>query len=285
MRVPSTQWRIKAEIGKFIIWTILVGYTFLALVPVLWTLSTSFKPRSETLEMPPSLIPHNFTLDNYVKVFQKTPILLSLRNSSIIVAGTLFLCLTLGLLAAYGLSKFFNFNSQKFFLYFALATRAVAPAALVVPFMIIGRRLHILDTFLILILADSYMWLPFLIWLMKGFIDVIPEELVDASKIDGCSNLGILRRVIIPLSIPGLVSVAILIFIDTWNELLFAMALAESISVKPITTTMTYFYTDIYTVYGWMTSAGIVGVIPAVIFMLFFQRYIVKGVIAGAVKG
>jgi ABC-type glycerol-3-phosphate transport system permease component len=120
---------------------------------------------------------------------------------------------------------------------------------------------------------------------MKGFIDVIPEELVDASKIDGCSNLGILRRVIIPLCVSGLVSVAILIFIDTWNELLFASALAASISVKPITTTMTYFYTDVYTVYGWMTAAGTVGVIPAVVFTLFFQRYIVKGVIAGAVKG
>ncbi|MHB9127606.1 MAG: carbohydrate ABC transporter permease [Candidatus Humimicrobiaceae bacterium] len=174
---------------------------------------------------------------------------------------------------------------QRFFLYFALASRMIAPTALVVPFMIISRRLHILDTFQILIIVDTYMWLPFLIWLMKGFIDVIPDELVEAAKIDGCSNFGILRKVIIPLCISGLVSVGILIFIDTWNELLFASALAASVGVRPITTTMTYFYTDVYTVYGWMTAAGMVGVIPAVIFTLFFQKYIVKGVMAGAVKG
>jgi len=285
LRYFSRQWKVKSDNGRLVKWIILSVYIVLSLAPVFWTLSTSFKPRSETLEIPPSLITHNFTLDNYVKVFQKTPVLLSLRNSAIIVTGTLFLCLTLGLLSAYGLSKFFKFAFQKFFLYLALATRAIAPTALVVPFLIIGRRLHILDTFLILILTNTYMWLPFLIWLMKGFFDVIPEELVDAAKIDGCSNLGILRKVIIPLSISGLVSVAILIFIDTWNELLFAMSLAESVGVKPITTTMTYFYTDVYTVYGWMTAAGIIGIIPAIFFTLFFQRHIVKGIVAGAVKG
>ncbi len=277
-------YKINVWVVQVLVWLALFGYAVFALFPVLWTVLTSFKPQAEVQQIPPTWLPHKFTLENYAQVIQKTPVLLSLRNSIIIATGTITLCLILGLPAAYGFSRF-RFPGHKYLLLAVLGSRVIAPPALVVPFMALATRLHIVDTFYVLILADTYMWLPFLIWLMKGTFDLIPVEIIEAAKIDGCSNVGIFFRTILPLSITGFISVMILMFVDTWNELLFALAFTQSPSVKPITTTMLNFYTDIYTVYGWMTAAGVLGVIPAFLFALFFQRYIVKGIVSGAVKG
>lgn len=284
MRLLIRRNKINIEIFQIIIWIILIIYIVFALFPILWTLSTSFKPRIETQQMPPTWVPHDFTLENYSQVIQKTPILLSLRNSVILTFSTILLCLVLGLPAAYAFSKF-KFKGKNILLYLVLITRAIAPPALVTPFMILGNKLNILDTFFILIIVDTYMWLPFMIWLIKNSFDAIPQEIIDAANIDGCSNFGILSRLILPISITGLISVIILIFIDTWNELLFALAFTQSSTVKPITTTIMYFYTDVYTIYGWMTSAGMLGIVPAIIFVILFQKYIVKGIVSGAVKG
>lgn len=267
-----------------LVWLILISLSLFAIFPVLWTVLTSFKPQSEVQQIPPTWLPQHFTLENYVHVIQKTPVLLSLRNSLIIVAGTMVLCLILGLPAAYGFSRF-HFPGHRYLLFVVLASRAVAPPALVVPFMILANRLNLVDTFFVLFLADTYMWLPFLIWLMKGTFDLIPREIVESAKLDGCSNLSAFFHTILPLSVTGIISVVILMFVDTWNELLFALAFAQSLSIKPITTTMLTFYTDVYTVYGWMTAAGVLGIIPAIIFAVFFQRYIVKGILTGAIKG
>lgn len=272
------------RISQIIVWIVLICYAVFALFPILWTLSTSFKSRAETQQMPPTWVPRDFSIENYIQVIKKTPIPLSLRNSLIITVGTILLCLILGLPAAYGFSKF-KFPGQNYFILLILASRAVAPPALVIPFMALAQKLHLMDTFFVLIFIDTYMWLPFMILLIKGSFDVIPTEIIDASKIDGCSNFGILHRIILPISITGLISVVILIFIDTWNELLFALAFTSSPGIKPITTTITYFYTDVYVVYGWMSAAGIMGIVPAIIFVIFFQKYIVKGIVSGAVKG
>jgi multiple sugar transport system permease protein len=277
-------YKINVWVVQVLVWLALFGYAVFALFPVLWTVLTSFKSQAEVQQIPPTWLPHKFTLENYAQVIQKTPVLLSLRNSIIIAIGTITLCLILGLPAAYGFSRF-RFPGHKYLLLAVLGSRVIAPPALVVPFMALATRLHIVDTFYVLILADTYMWLPFLIWLMKGTFDLIPVEIIEAAKIDGCSNVGIFFRTILPLSMTGFISVMILMFVDTWNELLFALAFTQSPSVKPITTTMLNFYTDIYTVYGWMTAAGVLGVIPAILFALFFQRYIVKGIVSGAVKG
>jgi len=278
-RLRTTRW-----VTQGAVWLFLLISAVLALFPVVWTLLTSFKPPGEVQSLPPTWLPDVFTLKNYVAVVRQTPVLLALRNSAVIVAGTIALSLLLGVPAAYGASRF-NFLGKRFLLMAFLATRFIAPPALVVPFLVVANRVHILDTFLVLILANTYMWLPFLVWLLKGTFDLIPREIIDAAVVDGCSNLGVLFRTMLPLSVTGLVSYLILIFVDTWNELLFATALTQSPAVKPITTTMLFFYTDVRTVYGHMTAAGVLGIIPAVVFTVFFSRYIVKGLVAGAVKG
>lgn len=278
------RWKINISVSRIIVWAVLIFYTIFTLFPIAWTLSTSFKSRAETQQMPPTWIPNDITMENYIQVINKTPIPLSIRNSSIITIGTILLCLILGLPAAYGFSKF-EFPGKNFLILLILISRAVAPPALVIPFMLLAQKLHLMDTFFILIFIDTYMWLPFMVLLMKVSFDIIPVEIIDAAKIDGCSNFGILHRIMLPISITGLISVAILIFIDTWNELLFASSFTSSPGIKPLTTAITYFYTDVYVVYGWMSAAGIIGIVPAMIFVIFFQRYIVKGIISGAVKG
>ncbi len=261
-----------------------------SIFPILWVVSASLNSTGTLATQ--TLIPAKPSLDNYRTLLttNEFPFWTWFWNSIKIASITSVLSLSITTIAAYAFSRFRFRGRQTMLKGIMLINVFPALLALVATFLMISQIGDVLPfigldnhTSLILVYLGGAMGIN--IWLMKGFIDVIPEELVEAAKIDGCSNFGILRKVIIPLCISGLVSVGILIFIDTWNELLFASALAASTGVRPITTTMTYFYTDAYTVYGWMTAAGTVGVIPAVIFVLFFQKYIVKGVMAGAVKG
>jgi len=278
------QRKIRIDQVKLLSYIIIAIYLCFSLFPIAWTLSSSLKPEAEVENIPPTWIPENFTLENYWWVIKETPILVSIRNSLIMASGVTALAAILGVPAAYGLSRF-RFPGISFFLLLILSSRIVAPTALLIPFVIIARTLGIVDTYLVIILIDTYMWVPFLVWIMKSAFDAIPQEINDAAKIDGCSNIGILGRVMIPLALPGLAAALIMVFLMAWGDFIFPLALTHSTSVKPLTVQMTYFYTDVYTLYGGLTSAGIIGIIPAVFFAVIFQKYIVKGIMTGAVKG
>jgi multiple sugar transport system permease protein len=278
------QKKVKIDQVKVFSYLLIIVYLGFSLFPIAWTLSSSLKPEAEVENIPPTWIAESPTLENYSWVIKETPILMSIRNSLIMASGATALAAILGVPAAYGFSRF-RFPGISFLFILILSSRIVAPTALLIPFVMIARTIGIADTHLAIILIDTYMWVPFLVWVMKSAFDAIPRELNDAAKIDGCSNIAVLTRVMMPLALPGLAAVLIMVFLMAWGDFIFPLALTYSVSVKPLTVQMTYFYTDVYTLYGGLTSAGIIGIIPTVFFAVVFQRYIVKGIMTGAVKG
>ncbi|MBW2123128.1 MAG: carbohydrate ABC transporter permease, partial [Deltaproteobacteria bacterium] len=134
------------------------------------------------------------------------------------------------------------------------------------------------------ILTNIYMYLPFSVWLLKGFFDTIPKDLVDSAKIDGCTNFGAFWRVMFPIAGPGVAAAAILAFLFSWNEFLFPLILTSTEAAKTIPVGLYDFVGDQYVDYGSMAAATIVASLPAVVFVTFFSRYIVSGLLAGAVK-
>ena len=209
--------------------------------------------------------------------------ILYIRNSLGVSTISTLIILMLGSISAYCFSKF-RFWGNTLLMVLILVSRLIPPIALLVPFFKIATMLRISDTWTAIILTNIYMYLPFSVWLLKGFFDTIPKSLVDAAKIDGCTNFGAFRRVMLPITRPGIAAAAILSFLFSWNEFIFPLILTNSEKAKTIPVGLYDFVGDQYVDYGSMAAATIIACIPAVIFVVFFSRYIVSGLLAGAVK-
>jgi multiple sugar transport system permease protein len=195
--------------------------------------------------------------------------LIYIKNSIGISVISTLLILVFGSLAAYCFSKF-NFFGASLLLVIILASRLVPPVSLVVPFFKISTDLRINDTWIALILTNLYLYLPFTVFLLKGFFDGIPRELVDSAKIDGCTNFGAFWRIMFPLTAPGIAASAILSFLFTWNEFLFPLILTSSEKAKTLPVGLYDFVGDQYVDYGSMAAAAMVASVPAIIFIIFF---------------
>ena len=269
---------------KALTWGFLIVYISMNLIPIGWLVRTSLKTDAEAVAFPPVFNLSQLNIAAYDAALNDFQFLSNIQNSLIITLGTAFLCCLLGITAAYGFSRF-HFKGQQFLIVLVLATRMVAPIAMVIPFLIIARDLSLFNSKLILIIANTALNLPFVIWLMKGFFDSIPKELDDAARVDGCSHFQSMWRVILPVALPGLAATMILVFIFTWNEFLFGWALTSNLSAEPLTVALKDFIGEQATSWPLFSAAGVLAMIPAVVFAGLFQRYIVAGLSAGGVKG
>jgi len=276
--------RFRVKKTVFISWIFLVIYLIINLVPVFWLVSTSLKPESQAGAYPPVLFPRPITFKAFNDVLMHFSFLKNLRNSLIIALGTTLVAGVLGVLAAYGFSRF-RFPGDKGLMLLALGARMVAPIAMVIPFLILARRFNLFNSKLVLIIANTYMNLPFVIWLMKGFMDSIPTDMDDAALIDGCNRLQAMTRVILPLAIPGLAATLILVFLFSWNEFLFGWALTRDLAAEPLTVGLKDVVGEQMVLWSLLSAAGVLTTVPALLFAVLFQRYIVAGLAAGAVKG
>jgi multiple sugar transport system permease protein len=188
----------------------------------------------------------------------------------------------LGELAAYALARL-RFKGSNLMVFIMLATQLVPPIVLVVPMYVIMRQFDLLDKRIGLILVDISIVLPLVIWLMRGYFLSIPSELEDAARIDGCTHLGALIRVILPLSGPGLASVMIFAFIAAWNEYLYAF-IFTNVDAKTLPVLIGEFSTKLGLEYLRIAAAGVLASLPPVILALVFQRFIIRGLTAGAIK-
>lgn len=274
--------RIKREV--LFSWIFLGIYLTINLVPVIWLISTSIKPESQANAYPPVFLPRPITFKAFGDVLNFFSFLENLRNSLIIAFGTTLVAGTLGVLAAYGFSRF-RFPGDRLLMLLALGSRMVAPIAMVMPFLILARNFNLFNSKLVLIVANTYMNLPFVIWLMKGFMDTIPTDMDDAALVDGCNRLQAMTRVILPLAIPGLAATLILVFLFSWNEFLFGWALTNSLVAEPLTVGLKDVVGEQMVFWSMLSAAGVLTMLPALLFAIAFQRYIVAGLAAGAVKG
>ena len=258
----------------------------LFLFPVVWMLLTSFKNEAEFFSYPPVFIPKSFSLVNYLNAMRFPPDgrggLQGVRDSLIVSTGSMAVSLLLGASAAYSFARYRTGGQNVSF--WVLSTRMFPPVASALPLFLLFRSLHLLDTHLALIIANTVFNLPFVIWLLKGFFEDLPAELEEAALVDGASIFGAFRRIALPLVAPGLVVTALLSFIFTWNEFMFALLMTRS-NVRTLTIIVPSLVGGHEILWGEIAAVGVVAIIPNVLLALLLQRYLVRGLTLGAVKG
>jgi len=270
------------RLSKTIVYALVILAVLISIAPIIYLAVTSFKEPELAFAIPPVW---NFTptLKNYQQVLSSTNFDKYFMNSVITALTTTAIALVLGTLAAYGFSRF-RFRGRFWLRMSSLIPQMLPPIVVVVPLYVLFSKLDWVDTRQALIISYLTFTIPFSIWMMIGFFDDAPIELEEAAMIDGCSRFGALTRVSLPLVIPGLAATAILAFLYCWNEFLYAVILTGR-NARTLPVIITSFMTNKSVLWGRIAASGTLVLIPVLIFALLAQRYLVRGLARGAVKG
>jgi ABC-type glycerol-3-phosphate transport system permease component len=224
------------------------------------------------------------TLQNYALLFGNVPFAIYFRNSLIVAGGTMTLALTVASLGAYGFARF-RFRGRGPLLVAMLMAYMIPSVVLLVPLLVIFRSYGLINTYPGLILAETTITAPFALLLMINYFSTLPRELEEAAQIDGCSRLGALVRIVLPLSVPGLVAAGLLAFIMTWNHFLFAFLFTSTDDVKTLPVIMRLFALGEPAIWGVSGAGAVLTTLPVALLFLLFQRMLISGLAAGALKG
>lgn len=266
-----------------------------ALAPFVWMIVSSFQTEREIVSVPPHWIPRDLTLENFRNIFLEPPrgkfvpssateMLPAIRNSTVVALAVGVLDLLLAVPAAFAFARF-KLRFQVPLMYLVLGSRIVPDIVLIIPFYLIFQMLSLPDTLTALVVSYVGMTLPFTIFILAGYFETIPEELAKAARIDGCNRLQALVRVVLPLSGPALVTAGVFAFITCWNEFLFGFMLTQTEAAKTVTVVLANFTTDVNVDFALMNAAGVIAMVPPVVLALVFRRFVVSGLVTGAVKG
>ena len=280
----TTNYRLQKQISTILLYVVIAMVLLIIAFPVYWLISTSLKPGLESLTNPPTYIPSHLVFDNYIAVLKSENVKF-LRNSLIVALASTFLTTIMGAMAAYALSKtYIAFWIRRVLMLWILVTRIFPPITTAIPYYVIIKNLGLADTHAALIITYVSYGLPFVIWLMLGFFQDMPADIERAAIVDGCSMWQRFRQVVLPLTLPGLAVTAIFAFIYAWNEFLYA-SIITSFNAKTLPVVISMFISDQYLRWGEMSAMGSMMVIPVMIFALATQKYLVRGLTFGAVKG
>ncbi len=284
--------RSRKLFNKLLLFLLTIPVLLFIFLPILWLFSASLSTQVELFTVPPHWIPQHPTLQNYMDIFfpsqaaSSVPrtFAVSLLNSIKIASSVTLICLILGSLAAYALVRIpFKYNHM--IRLGILGTRMIPEVSLVIPLFILASSMQLINKPLVLIIAYMSFALPFAIWLMATFFQTVPIELEEAACLDGCTRLGILFRVVIPISVPGLISTAMFVFLLAWDEFFYALIFTSTLAAKTVPVAIAEFIGRYVVNITGMMAGGILAAVPPVLLGLAFQRYIVSGLTAGAVKG
>ncbi len=255
-----------------------------AAFPLYWMLVTSMTPSSELFAPAARLVPKPSEIGVYREAFGGTSVATWVRNSAIVAVGTTVLSLALAIFPAYALSRF-RFRGMGLVGFGLFITQMLPEAMLVVPLYAIFGDLALLNTLGGLILANSAFTVPVITWILKGAVDGVPIDIEEAARIDGCSRLDIVLGVVLPLVAPTLAAAAVIAFFHGWNEYIFAQTLISDQDLRTASVGLAGFVGELSTPVHTVMAIGLMYTLPAVIFYLFVQRYVVAGMTAGSVKG
>ncbi|MEP3278879.1 MAG: carbohydrate ABC transporter permease [Stappiaceae bacterium] len=278
--------RSKARKTDYLTWLIYFGLAIglvFAGFPVLWMLFSSLKSNTEIFALPPRLLPKVFTLGAYETIFSD-PVKIRFFLNSYFVAGVVtLLTLVIATLTAYGFSRY-NFRMKKPLNLFIISTQTVPPITLLIPYFGMVVAFGIFDTYLALILTYLVFTLPYAIILMTGFLNSLPRELDEAVLVDGGSSWTALWRVIVPVSIPGIVATGVYTFLLAWNEFLFALTLTKSMDMRTVPIGIQLLMGQHAFEWNEMMAMSVLGSLPLLLIYLIAQRYFLAGMTAGSVK-
>ena len=257
-----------------------------ALAPVYWMITISLKSEVDHFATPPPWFNFTPTLEHYYDAFVTRPFGQYLITSAVVAVGSTMCALVLGTLAAYALARFrLPYDLDRKLSLWILSTRMFPAIVTAVPLFLMMRDLRLLDTKASLIIVYTAFNLPFVVWMMRGFFDEVPRDLEEGALVDGDSRLGALVRVVLPLVAPGLAATAVFCLIVSWNEFLFALVLTQTDASMTLPVGIAGRVTQYEIKWGVMSAAGAVAMMPILIFALAMQRYLVRGLSLGAVKG
>ena len=268
---------------RTLLWVLLAAAMVLYGFPFLYLLFTSFKTPIDTIAVPPTILPREWTLENYTNALGRSGVVASFINSIQTAIISTLLSLVLAVPAAYGITRYQTL-SGRIFIMAALVTRMVPPVAIGIPLASMMASMGLSDTPIALSIAHTTISLPLSIWLMSSFFEAVPKDLEEAATVDGCSRLGALWRVVIPVVSGGIAVTAIFAFLASWNEFLFAL-LMTAIRSQTTPVVIANFQTQFGLDWGSMTALAAVYSIPVILLTLLLQRKIVAGMTLGAVKG
>ena len=255
------------------------------LTPVLWILTTSIKDPADYAAWPPVVVPTRFSTQGWVVAFTEFRAGQYLANSVIVVFSATLVAMLVGTTAAYALVRF-QVRGGRQFAFGILALRMFPTLAIAIPLFAVFRALGLLNSYAGLILGYQLFLLPFVIWMMRGFFQDIPRELDEAAQVDGCTPLGALVRVVLPLTLPGLAATATFAALLAWNEFLLPLLFAQSARVQPVSMLVGNFVDPSRGVqWGPLSAVASVSVLPILLLSLLLQKYLLKGLTLGAIKG
>ena len=256
----------------------------ITLLPIYLMFLFSIQNASAVFSIPPPLFPKMVMLRNYIEVFQKTFLGRWMINSTIIAMVVTVGCVSMGLLAGYSFSRC-RYRGRKAAIFFVLATQMFPPIVLLIPLFIMFSNMGLIDNLTSLGIVNIVFNIGISTWILRGFFDTFPKEIEEAAMIDGCSRIGLLWRIVVPISVPAVITVFLISFFNTWNEFLFSFILIES---TPNWTTSVGLYSFIgqqFIEWNQIMSAAVVFSMPCLIIFALAQRYIAHGITLGAVKG
>lgn len=284
--------RYRKFFNKLLLTLLTIPVLLFIFLPILWLFSASLSTQIELFTVPPHWIPQHPTLQNYADIFfpsqaaSSVPrtfavaLLNSIKIATIVTVVSIFI----GSLAAYALVRI-PFKYNRTIQIGILATRMIPEVSLVIPLFIIASRFQLINKPIVLIIAYMSFSLPFAIWMMAAFFQTVPIELEEAARLDGCSRLGILFRIVMPISVPGLIATAMFVFLLAWDEFFYALIFTSTLAAKTAPVAIAEFIGRYAVNINGMMAGGILAAVPPVLLALVFQRYIVSGLTAGAVKG
>ena len=253
--------------------------------PFFWMLISALKPKDEIRSAVPSLLIDNPTIDNFRRVLVDNGFLTYIKNSFVVSLAATLISMIIAVLAGYALSRYYRKRIVKASNFMMMLSQMIPGVLLLVPLYMIMQQMHMLETHISLVLAYTTFVIPLCTFMMSSFFDTVPIDLEEAAEIGGCSKAKTLIRVILPVSIPSLISTGLYAFINAWNEFMFGYVLISSDKLRTLTPAIMLFKGANLVDWGGLMAASVISVLPVTIIFLFLQKYFLAGLMSGSVKG
>ena len=273
------------KIAQVVTYVLLVVFSVYCIFPFVWMVISALKPKTEILTATPSFAIIEPTLENFKRVLFDVGFLNYIKNSLLVSVVACVLSMIVAILAGYALSRYFKLKLVKASNLAMMLSQMIPGVLLLVPLYLIMQRLHVLESYLSLILAYTTFVIPLCTFMMSSFFDTVPLALEEAAEIDGCSKAQTILRIILPLSIPSLVSTGLYAFINAWNEFMFGYIFISTDQYRTLTPAIMLFKGANTIDWGGLMAGSVIAVIPVTLIFLFLQRYFLAGLMSGSVKG